>query len=96
MQEAQNFRFNITGAGGGSRSFMKTTLKNVYDAIDKKVFDEGVKESLKKAASNYPFQALNSFILNLDKHIAKEISKNKNNFNKIEKEELEFPEWKHS
>ena len=93
MSEAENIRFNISGAGGGSRSnFMKTTLKNVYDAIDQKVFDEDVKNSLKKAASNYPYEALNSFISNLDRHIAKEM-KNKNSF-KNKKEELEFPEWR--
>jgi len=89
MQEAENVRFNISGAGGGPRSFIKITLKNVYDAIDEKFIDENLKQSLKKAAANYPFQALNSFILNLDKYIAKENSKNKF---KIEKEELEFPE----
>ena len=94
MQEAENVRFNISGGGGAKSSSMRTTLKNVYDAINEKVLDENVRESLKKAASNYPFQALRSFILNLDKHIAKEM-KNKNIF-KIEKEELEFPEWKHS
>lgn len=90
MQEAENLRFNISGGGNGGSSFIKTTLKNVYDAIDEKVFDEDVKESLKKAASNYPFQALRSFVLNIDRHIAKEMN-NKNCF-KNKKEELEFPE----
>lgn len=89
MQEAENVRFNISGAGGGRSSFTRTTLKNVYDAIDEKVIDKSARESLKKAAANYPFQALNNFILNLDKYVSKEIAKN--SF-KNKKEELEFPE----
>ena len=91
MQEAENVRFNISGAGGGRSSFTRITLKNVYDAIDEKVLDESMRDSLKKTASNYPFQALNNFILNLDKYVSKEISKN--GF-KNKKEELEFPDWK--
>jgi 20S proteasome alpha/beta subunit len=89
MQEAENVRFNISGAGGSRSNFVRTTLKNVYDAIDEKVIDESARESLKKAAANYPFQALNNFILNLDKYVSKEITKN--SF-KNKKEELEFPE----
>lgn len=88
MQEAENLRLNISGSGR-SGSNLVTTLKNVYDVIDEKVLDESVRESLKKAASTYPFQALNNFILNLNKHILKETKKN--SF-KNKKEELEFPE----
>ena len=89
MQEAEKVSFNISGAGGSRSNVIRTTLKNVYDAIDEKVLDESMRVALKKTASNYPFQALNNFILNLDKYVSKEISKN--SF-KNKKEELEFPE----
>lgn len=92
MGETENFNFHLSLSGEEPRrkSFIKTTtLKNVFDAIDKKTIEEDIKECLKNKAKNYPHQALKMFILNLDRHISEE-NKNKNKENKIN--ELEFPE----
>lgn len=91
MNEAQNinFRLSTNDDQGGRRSkIKKTTLKNIFEIIDKKTISESLKEKLKNKAKNYPHQALNMFLSNIDRFIAKE---NKNNFLDTKKE-LEFPE----
>lgn len=91
MSEAENFNFNLSIDGEESRKLKinrRTTLKNVFEVIDKKTIDNSIKEILKNKAKSYPHQALKMFILNIDRHISAENKKNiKNKVN-----ELEFPE----
>jgi|688.fasta_scaffold00614_84 hypothetical protein len=91
MNEAQNLNMSLSyGQQNASRnSFRKITLKNVFEAIDKKTISDDLKNKIKEKAKNYPHQALNMFLINLDKTITKE---NKKDIALNKKDELEFPE----
>jgi hypothetical protein len=76
MNEAENFKLKIsTGRDEFDNrvpsSFKILTLKDVYKIIDNSQTDDNTKLELKKKADKYPFQALKTFIKNLDKNIAK-------------------------
>jgi hypothetical protein len=89
MNEAQNLNISLSYGQNTSRnSFRKITLNNVFEAIDKKTISNELKNKIKEKAKNYPHQALNMFLANLDKTIAKENKKDMLN----NKNELEFPE----
>jgi len=89
MNEAQNLNISLSYGQNASRnSFRKTTLKSVFEAIDKKTISDELKNKIKEKAKNYPHQALNMFLINLDKTITKENKKDMLN----NKNELEFPE----
>lgn len=91
MGETENFNISLN-AGIESRRlnpFRKITLKNVFEAIDNKIISDDLKAILKSKAESYPFQALKTFLQNLDKHVAQE---NKKIHHKDPQDELEFPE----
>jgi hypothetical protein len=76
MNEAENLRFKIsTGREEFDNrvpcNFKILTLEDVYKIIDNTQIDDNTKKELKKKAGNYPFQALKTFVKNLDKNIAK-------------------------
>lgn len=88
MNEAQNIKLGLSsGESVSKKSFKRVTLKNIFDAIDKRTIPESLKNKLKEKAKNYPHQALNMFLVSLDRFIAED---NKKYFN-VNKNELEFP-----
>lgn len=76
MNETENFKFRVsTGRDEVDNrplsNFKTLTLDDVYKIIDNTPTDDNTKIELKKKANNYPFQALKTFIKNLDKNITK-------------------------
>ena len=76
MNETENFRMKIsTGREEYDKrrpsSFKTINLEQVYKIIDELETDEEVKKELKKKADGYPFQALKTFVKNIEKNIGK-------------------------
>jgi len=76
MNETENFKFKISTGDDESNtrpknSFKILTLDEVYRIIDNSPVDDSTKLELKKKANKYPFNALKTFIKNLDKNISK-------------------------
>jgi hypothetical protein len=76
MNEAENFKFKISTGNDELDSRPKSnfkilTLDEVYKIIESSTVDENTKTELKKKANNYPFNALKTFVKNLDKNISK-------------------------
>jgi hypothetical protein len=76
MNETENFKFRISTGNDEVDSRPKSnfkilTLDEVYRIIDNSSVDDTTKIELKKKANKYPFNALKTFIKNLDKNISK-------------------------
>jgi hypothetical protein len=76
MNETENFKFRISTGNDEVDSRPKSnfkilTLDEVYRIIDNSAVDDTTKIELKKKANKYPFNALKTFIKNLDKNISK-------------------------
>lgn len=76
MNETESFKFRVSTGNDEVDSRPKSnfkilTLDEVYRIIDNSTVDETTKMELKKKANNYPFNALKTFIKNLDKNISK-------------------------
>jgi hypothetical protein len=74
MNETENFKFKVsTGRDEFDNrvpsNFKTLTLEDVYKIIENTQTDDKTKLELKKKANKYPFQALKTFIKNLDKNI---------------------------
>lgn len=52
-------------------NFKILTLNDVDKIIDNKEIDDNIKVELKKMARKYPFQALSTFVKNIEKNISK-------------------------
>ena len=80
MNETENFKMKIsTGSDEFDNrvpsSFKTINLEDVYKIIDNIDIEDEVKAELKKKANNYPFQALKTFVKNIEKNIGKIRSK---------------------
>jgi hypothetical protein len=76
MNETENFKFRISTGNDEVDSRPKSnfkilTLDEVYKIIENSSVDDTTKIELKKKANNYPFNALKTFVKNLDKNISK-------------------------
>lgn len=64
-------RANRHGKKKTKRVLRPPTLKFIFDTIDNKDFDPMLKEELKKSAADFPHHALQFWIENYDKFLAK-------------------------
>lgn len=76
MNDAERIKFKIGSPMEEIKkrvpcNFTILTLNDVDRIIDERELEEEMKSELKKMARNYPFQALPTFIKNIDRNISK-------------------------